>query len=317
MTLSCGTLTVDTTAPGVSAAQIAVAAPTGYQKTTSTSSGATPAALGFRGSLANINTLLPWISYSWISACGVTAPVFQAAIWDAQDADNPIAWNFGENGHYYQFIPTAVSWDAAYQAITGQSANWTASDAGDQTALPTATRSMNGISSPACRYQVFGMCGYFATVSSKAENDFIYSKSAQKGVWLGGNGRCAARAACANRGFYWVDPVAPEYGVLFSTGKTGVATAGNYANWNPNEPNGSDSSSSLPGETALQIMGGVGQYNDLWEYASRPPSGDPSVLSNWNQYAVLGYVVEYGGSTAAGEAPTGGGSSTQSIEWHY
>jgi len=322
LSLTCGTLTVDTTQPGVSTALAALTAPTGYVTNNATSTGANGATddtneilaayLGFRGSLADINTVLPWISYSWKSGC-ISTPKFQAAIWDALSTSNPVAWNFPGNGHYYQLIKTQTSspasWDEAFADITGLSANY------NTAALPTATRSMNGISSPACRYQVFGMCGYFATVSSKPENDFIYSKSAQKGVWLGGNGRCAARDACANRGYYWVDPVAPEYGVLFSTGKTGVATAGNYANWNPNEPNGADSSP--PSETALQIMGGVGQYNDLWEYAPRPPSGDPSVLSNWNQYAVLGYVVEYGGSTAAGESPTGGGSSTQSIEWHY
>jgi hypothetical protein len=161
------------------------------------------------------------------------------------------------------------------------------------------------------------MCGYFATITSKAENDFIYSKSAQKGVWLGGLGRCGT-TSCTSRGFYWVDPVAPEYGVIFSTGRTGVATAGNFANWYNNEPNGSIGTP--PGESALQIMGGDGRWNDLSEHQSKPASlGDrtPGNLANWNTYDVLGYVVEFGGSTAAGESPTGGGSSTPVIEWHY
>jgi len=316
LTLTCGTLTVDTTQPGVSTALAALTAPTGYVTNNATSTGANGATddtneilaayLGFRGSLANINIVLPWISYSWKSGC-IYTPKFQAAIWDAQNASNPVAWNFPGNGNYYQLIKTQTysppSWDQSFLEITGFSANY-------NTAGPsTTTRSYAN-----CNYKVFGMCGYFATVSSKAENDFIYSKSAQKGVWLGGLGRCGT-TSCANRGFYWVDPVAPEYGVVFSTGKTGVATAGNYANWNLNEPNGAIGTP--PGESALQIMGGVGQYNDLYEYASRGPSGDPSNLSSWGSYAVLGYVVEYGGSTAAGESPTGGGSSTSVIEWHY
>ena len=316
LTLTCGTLTVDTTQPGVSTALAALTAPTGYVTNNATSTGTNGATndtneilaayLGFRGSLANINTVLPWISYSWKSGC-IYTPKFQAAIWDAQNSSNPVAWNFPGNGNYYQLIKTQTysppSWDQSFLEITGFSANY-------NTAGPsTTTRSYAN-----CNYKVFGMCGYFATVSSKAENDFIYSKSAQKGVWLGGLGRCGT-TSCANRGFYWVDPVAPEYGVVFSTGKTGVATAGNFSNWNPNEPNGSIGTP--PGESALQIMGGVGQYNDLYEYASRGPSGDPSNLSSWGAYAVLGYVVEYGGSTAAGESPTGGGSSTSVIEWHY
>jgi hypothetical protein len=319
LSLTCGTLTVDTTQPGVSAALAALTAPTGYVTNNATSTGANGATndtneilaayLGFRGSLANINTVLPWISYSWKSGC-IYTPKFQAAIWDALSTSNPVAWNFPGNGNYYQLIKTQTysppSWDQSFLEITGLSANY-------NTAGPsTTTRSYAN-----CNYKVFGMCGYFATITSKAENDFIYSKSAQKGVWLGGLGRCE-RTSCANRGFYWVDPVAPEYGVIFSTGKTGVATAGNYANWYNGEPNGSIGTP--PGESALQIMGGDGRWNDLSEHQSKPASlGDrtPGNLANWNTYDVLGYVVEYGGSTASGESPTGGGSSTPVIEWHY
>jgi hypothetical protein len=319
LSLTCGTLTVDTTKPGVSAALANLSAPTGYVTNNATSTGANGATndtneilaayLGFRGSLADINTVLPWISYSWKSGC-INTPKFQAAIWDALDASNPVAWNFPGNGNYYQLIKTQTatpfSWDQAFLDITGFSANY-------NTAGPsTTTRSFAN-----CKYQVFGMCGYFATVSSKAENDFIYSKSAQKGVWLGGLGRCG-RTSCVNRGFYWVDPVAPGYGTVFSTGRTGVATAGNFANWYNNEPNGSIATP--PGESALQIMGGDGRWNDLVEHLSKPASlGDrtPGNLANWNTYDVLGYVVEYGGSTAVGESPTGGGSSTPVIEWHY
>jgi hypothetical protein len=102
---------------------------------------------------------------------------------------------------------------------------------------------------------------------------------------------------------------------VFSTGRTGVATAGNFANWYNLEPNGAIATP--PGESALQIMGGDGRWNDLVEHTGRPPSADAANLANWGTYNVLGYVVEYGGSTAAGESPTGGGSSTSVIEWHY
>jgi hypothetical protein len=222
---------------------------------------------------------------------------------------NPVAWNFPGNGNYYQLIKTQTasppSWDQSFLEITGLSANY------NTAALSTATRSYAN-----CNYKVFGMCGYFATVSSKAENDFIYSKSAQKGVWLGGNGRCGT-VICPSKGYFWVDPVAPEYGVEFSRGS--FAYNGRYSNWKSPEPNGGNAGAT-PGESALQIVGGDGSFNDLSEWQSKPATDgnrDPNVLSNWGKYAVLGYVVEYGGSTAAGESPTGGGSSTPVIEWHY
>ena len=319
LSLTCGTLTVDTTQPGVSTALGNLTAPTGYVTNNASSTGTNGATddtneilaayLGFRGSLADINTVLPWISYSWKSGC-IYTPKFQAAIWDALSPSNPVAWNFPGNGNYYQLIKTQTvsppSWDQSFLEITGFSANY-------NTAGPsTTTRSYDE-----CNYKVFGMCGYFATITSKAENDFIYSKTAQKGVWLGGLGRCGT-TSCANRGFYWVDPVAPGYGTVFSTGSTGAATAWNYANWYSSEPNGAIGTP--PGESALQIMGGDGRWNDLPEHTSRTPSSNAAVvanLANWGTYDVLGYVVEYGGSTAAGESRTGGGSSTSVIEWHY
>jgi hypothetical protein len=320
LSLSCGTLTVDTAAPGVSTALTNLVAPTGYVTNNATSTGANGATsdataslaafLGFRGTLADINTVLPWISYSWKSGCTNPIPVFQAAIWDALDTNNPVAWNFPGNGHYYQLVKTlsvsAPSWDQSFLEITGLSSGYASSPA-TATALPSTTRSYSS-----CNYKVFGMCGYFATVSSQAENEFIYQKSAQKGVWLGGNGRCGA-ALCTNRGYYWVDPVAPEYGVLFSTGRTGVATAGNYAYWNNNEPNGSCCATNS--ESALQIMGNDGHYNDLTEWQGKGVGS--TNLASWGNYDVLGYVVEYGGSTASGESPSGGGSSSGKINWHY
>jgi len=83
LSLSCGVLTVDTTAPGVTAALAALAAPTGYETTTATSTGAngatTAALLGYRGTVANINIILPWISYNKSAGTACTSlPVFQA-----------------------------------------------------------------------------------------------------------------------------------------------------------------------------------------------------------------------------------------------
>ena len=307
LSLSCGVLTVDTTAPGVNTALNALAAPTGYVTNNATSTGAdgatTAALLGFRGTVANINIVLPWISYNKTAGTACTSlPKFRGAIWDAQSASSPVAWNFSGNNHYYQYVETATvdapSWDASFTGITGQSANYNTS------AIGSSTRPFSN-----CNYKLFGMCGYFVTVTSSDENLFIVSKTATRGVWLGGLGRCGT-VICAEKGFFWVDPVAPEYGTVFSKGST--ATAGNYANWTSPEPNGGSAGGGV-GESALQTIGGsaTGSWNDLPENAGRGTSG------LWDMYNVAGFIVEYGDSTAAGESRTGAGSRTSEITWNW
>ena len=325
LSLSCGTLTVDTTQPGVSAALAALDQPFGYVKNNATSTGAngatTAALLGYRGTVANINIILPWISYNKTSATACTSlPVFQGAIWDAQSTSTPIAWNFGENGHYYQYISPSITWDAAYLAITGQSANWTASDAGDQTALPSTTRTYTQ-----CPKKVFGLCGYFATIQTSTENKFVTSKVGTAAAWLGGNARPIPAGATSSSGiatYIWADPVAPEYNCVFFRGRNSStaqiyypANRGNcaiyngttgysYHNFLGNQPDTWTYNRAAINETALQIVsGGAGNWNDLFEdgYAGNS----------------MGYIIEYGGSLATGESPSGGGSSTSQITWHY
>jgi hypothetical protein len=316
LSLSCGTFTVDTSTAAVSAAIASLAAPTGYEVSKWSSSGvdgATSAAyIGFRGTVANINTVLPWISYAWKSDCTTTTPIFQAAIWDAQPAGvtSPIAWNFGENGHYYQYVSPQISWDSAFTAITGLAVSGSTNTLLNN-ALPSTTRP-----SGSCNFQLYGMCGYFATVQTSSENAFITSKVGTAGAWLGGNDRLTRSST---RTFRWIDPVAPEYNQVFSTGAGAWNTTppsytvnGNtyqYTNWNPTaEPNNYTSRESQ-GESALQIIaGGTGKWNDFPE--------DPISVS-WAWLYKLGYIVEYGDSTASGEARTGGGSKTGEIVWHY
>ena len=325
LSLSCGLLTVDTTDPVVSTALGALTAPTGYVTNNATSTGAngatTAALLGFRGTVANINIVLPWISYNKSSGTACTSlPVFQGAIWDAQSTSTPIAWNFGENGHYYQYISPSVTWDEAYEAITGQSANWTASDAGDQTALPSTTRTY-----AQCPKKVFGLCGYFATIQTGTENAFVTSKVGTAAAWLGGNDRPVPAGATSGSGtasFIWADPVAPEYNCVFFRGRNSYSgqdyypanrgncatnngtTKYNYHNFLGNQPDTWTHNRNAINETALQIVaGGQGNWNDLFEdgYAGNS----------------MGYIIEYGGSLATGESPSGGGSSTSSITWNW
>jgi len=315
LSLSCGVLTVDTTASGVSTALAALTAPTGYVKNDATSTGAngatTAALLGYRGSVANINIILPWISYNKTAGTACTSlPTLQGAIWEAQPAgaSSPIAWNFSENGHYYQYVQTATTWLLALNAITGS-----------DNPANSNTRALS-----ACNYQILGLCGYFATIQTAAENAFITDKVGTAGAWLGGYDYVGA-----NLQFKWTDPVAPEYNAIFSQKVPGVYcctntnTAGSYttnapsyvnnvgetfsySNWNIERTgvNGGTRNWNQPDyfgsyETYLQIIsGGSGKWNDL---------GSTN----------LGYIVEYGGSRAANESLTGGGSKTSSITWNW
>jgi len=64
-------------------------------------------------------------------------------------------------------------------------------------------------------------------------------------------------------------------------------------------------------------MGGSGFWNDLSEDTGKGVNNSDITSPAWGQYNVVGYVVEYGESTAAGENPSGGGSTSGSILWHY
>ena len=318
LSLSCGVLTVDTTAPGVTAALAALDTPTGYVKNNATSTGAdgatTAALLGYRGTVANINIILPWISYNKTVGTACTSlPVFQGAIWDAQPAgvSSPIAWNFSENGHYYQYVTTPVYWCTAYNTITGNTCSTTSTPS----ELPSTTRAKS-----ACTYQLFGLCGYFATVQTLPENSFITSKVGTAGAWLGGNDRTTR---VSSKSFKWIDPVAPEYNQVFSTGQSsgghgwlgGTTIASSYTvngttyrfeNFGDNEPNNyshtNSCGSGCNGEQALQIVAGsTGYWNDFPEQTQE----------------TLGYIIEYGDSTASGESLVGAGSKTSPIIWNW
>jgi hypothetical protein len=160
-------------------------------------------------------------------------------------------------------------------------------------------------------------------VQTAGENAFITSKVGTAGAWLGGNMRTTRTSS---KSFKWIDPVAPEYNRVFSVGKTTDGTGWNpnsvfskavsytvngttyrYENWNNNEPNNyphaNSCGSSCNGEQALQIVAGsTGYWNDFPENKADTK---------------LGYIIEYGDSTAAGEALVGGGSKTAVITWHY
>jgi hypothetical protein len=123
----------------------------------------------------------------------------------------------------------------------------------------------------------FGRAGYLATMSSEAENNFIWKLMSSDG-WFGASDEMSvvntskgttafASQAAVEQKWHWV--TGPEKGTQFSNGSTAVT--GQYAKWAGGEPNNAG------GEHYGQFYSGnAGQWNDL------PNTSLP------------GYICEYG-----------------------
>jgi len=272
LTASSGTLNATTATAGITAA-------VGYQATVTSAA----ASIGLVGTMANLNTELATVQFN-APASGASATI---SISVTDSGAGGAAYN-PANGRYYEYVSTPVTWVQAYNAITGDTLV-------DETTIARTTRSF-----ASCPKSFNGMCGYFATVRSAEENDFVTSKVGTAQAWLGGSDRYQEGK------WVWSDPAAPEYNQQFSdqrdglggidqtgidhygTNKTSPNGTGQctsyssgghtycWAFWNDGEPNGSR------GENALQILSGAPPYN------------------KWNDLSengqTMGYVVEYGGN---------------------
>jgi len=109
----------------------------------------------------------------------------------------PSGWTMGPNGHLYRVVTTPANWSAA--------------------------------SSAAASFNVNGAPGYLATITSAAENSFVYSLSTTD-LWLGSNDLTAEGD--------WRWTAGPEVGTAFWSGNwAGSAVGGSFTKWNVNEPN--------------------------------------------------------------------------------
>jgi len=153
-------------------------------------------------------------------------------------------------GHWYEYIADGKSWTAAKTYAASRT--------------------------------YFGKLGYLATVTSAAENNFIW-KIMTNDAWMGGSddfnqvneslGRIVYPDKASVEGlFYWI--TGPEKGTLISTGDNNPVTAtGGYANWNGGEPNDS---------------GGDESYTQFY-------SGNSGTWNDLNNNNSLGTLIEYGG----------------------
>uniref|UniRef100_UPI0032172363 PKD domain-containing protein n=1 Tax=uncultured Draconibacterium sp. TaxID=1573823 RepID=UPI0032172363 len=119
----------------------------------------------------------------------------------------------------------------------------------------------------------YGLKGYLATIRSKEEQDFIYTKTEGTG-WIGASDEEAEGT------WKWVE--GPDKGVVFWSGTSGGRPVnGEYSHWGSGEPN------NVGDEDYAHILystGVRGYWNDLPNGGSSSPG-----------YIPQGFLIEYGG----------------------
>lgn len=189
---------------------------------------------------------------------------------------------------YSGALPTLAQWQAAIRAI-----KFTTSTAGSARTIefhlkPNGNYNYDNMHfyqwvngsvstgdvamSNAAGYTYKGMQGYLATVTSAAENAFVYAISGNLGTWLG-----ATQVSASSNNWKWA--VGPENGTQFSTGATSANSM--YVNWWAGEPNNSAN----------------------YVFMTTQATWDDLVSSQSGAYYNSGNVVEYG-STASGDPAT-------------
>jgi hypothetical protein len=171
----------------------------------------------------------------------------------------PALWS--DNGHYYEFIPGAVTWQDARIAAAGMS--------------------------------FMGAPGYLATITSAPENGFINStfntgRSSQF-AWLGGY-------EPGDDGI-WRWATGPEAGVQFSNFGTPTAPF-NFANWGGIEPNDNKPNEDFLMFNIGESFTGIGPGQ--WADASPTPSGQDPVIGFLVEFtpvpepSVMGLLAVFG-----------------------
>jgi len=161
---------------------------------------------------------------------------------------------FQETGHFYEYVPFGTSWDIAKSAAE--------------------LRKINGLQ------------GYLATITSQAENDFIFER-------LQGNGWIGASDVEVEGEWRWI--TGPESredngkGLLFWLGEraNGMAVDGVYSNWGISKFSGAEPNNLGNNEHYAHFI------FDLFRFF------DESEAGKWNDFSrtnpsIDGYIVEYG-----------------------
>ena len=231
-------------------------------------SGSSLTEIGFRGTQININAALATLSFKGNGSTG--SPTITVSVTAAGNNYN------SANGHYYKIVGSAddeIVWADAKTAAEASSYN--------------------------------GLSGYLVSIESAAENAFI-SEKVNQNAWIGGsdNSTYTSNTHATTEGTWeWVS--GPNNGKTFycqlaninnsvaAHSSCSVHAETNYNNWDNNEPN--DYNSSTTGEEDCAHMKSNGKWNDF-----------PCATSNVDYY-----IIEYGGT--AGESATVSGLTTLTI----
>ncbi|WP_340113891.1 PKD domain-containing protein [Maribellus mangrovi] len=153
--------------------------------------------------------------------------------------------------------------DADYLPATGHFYRFVADESISWTSARSRAASMD----------YYGLQGYLATIRSKEEQDFIYTKTEGTG-WIGASDRSQEGT------WKWVE--GPDEGVVFWSGtSSGTPVDDEYSHWGTGEPN------NLNDEDYAHILysaGTRGYWNDL-----------PNTGSGTPGYIPQGFLIEFGG----------------------
>lgn len=155
-----------------------------------TMSGSGSGTVNLSGTVENLNTALSTLTYTRNSTGTDTLEVSLVS---------PSEVFFPDNGHLYEYIASAGTWDSA------------------KTKAEALTR--------------YGATGYLTTILTSSENSFVAAR-------LGGDGWMGASDSATENDWKWVTgpEVGTSFWSGTSGGST---VGGNYANWNTGEPNNS------------------------------------------------------------------------------
>ena len=120
----------------------------------------------------------------------------------------------------------------------------------------------------------YGLKGYLSTIRSKAEQDFISTKTEGTG-WIGGSD------AESEGTWKWVTGPAEDRVVFWQGSYTGGTVNGQYEHWGSGEPNNQGDEDYA--HVLYHIQGEKGFWNDL------------PLIGGGGDYTPQGFLVEYGG----------------------
>jgi hypothetical protein len=279
---SNGTLTVGSSS---------VSVPLGYRDAKIGAGGAGLTEVAIEGAIDSVNAVLAELQFSRAQG----SSTLNVSAVKAGGGGSTVAYD-PNSERYYEYVSSSVTWVNARCAAKFVGGSYDVA----------STRFDNCEESNLVPRTFNGLTGYLATVTTGAENRFVFQRAGSADAWIGGTDSRTTRLAGSASNIAPTDQVwrwsdGPEAGLVFwvsgcgdgseivcatdgtSGAKAAVSASASYGNWNSGEPNGigGDLGLNKGSEGALQLLAGLdstGRWNDLDVNSQRLP-----------------FIVEYGG----------------------